>query len=271
MALTTLSNLINPQVMADMISAGLPQAIKFAPLATIDTTLVAQPGNTVSIPTFAYIGDAVDVAEGIAIGTVQLTASTTQATVKKVGQGVDLSDESLLSAQGDIVGQTNTQLMMSVASKIDADCVTALAAATLTFDGSAAIIGYNGVVDAVDKFQEEDYEQKYMFIHPTQASQLRKDADFKDINRYPINTVMSGVIGEICGCHVITSKRVPVNATVYTNYIVKAGAFTIFMKRDVQVETGRDISKKVTSIYVDEHYTVVLSDASKVVKATFKK
>ena len=53
MAVTKLTNMINPEVMADMISATLLTKIKFAPLATIDTTLVGQPGDTITVPKFA--------------------------------------------------------------------------------------------------------------------------------------------------------------------------------------------------------------------------
>ena len=44
MAETLLTNMIDPEVMASMISATLPNKIKFAPLATEDTTLVGSPG-----------------------------------------------------------------------------------------------------------------------------------------------------------------------------------------------------------------------------------
>lgn len=271
MTQTKLSNLINPEVMGDMISAQLPKAIKFAPLAKLDTTLVGQPGNTITVPKFAYIGDAEDVAEGVAMGTTVLTASSTTATVKKAGKAVEITDESVLSGYGDPIGEANGQLSKSIAAKLDNDCVTALGTATLTYDGSAGVIGYTGIVDAIDKFQEEDYEAKVIFVHPSQITQLRKDADFKDINKYPLQTIMTGVIGEIAGCQVIPSKKVPADSTVYTNYIVKAGALTIYMKRNVDVETDRDILAKTTVISADEHFVAVLSDDSKVVKATFKK
>lgn len=47
-------------------------------------------------------------------------------------------------------------------------------------------------------------------------------------------------------------------------------ALTIYMKRNVEVESDRDILAKTTVISSDEHYTVVLSNDSKVVLATFK-
>ena len=55
---TMLNNLINPQVMADMISAKLETKLLFKPLAKVDDTLVGVPGNTITIPKYAYIGDA---------------------------------------------------------------------------------------------------------------------------------------------------------------------------------------------------------------------
>lgn len=53
MAETKLTNMIDPEVMATMISATLPNKIKFAPLATVDTTLTGRPGSTLTVPKFA--------------------------------------------------------------------------------------------------------------------------------------------------------------------------------------------------------------------------
>lgn len=279
MAQTKLTNLVNPQVMADMISAGLDKAIKFSPLAKIDSTLVGQPGNTITVPKYAYIGDAEVVAEGVAMDTVVLSATTTSATVKKAGKGVEITDEAALSGYGDPVGEAEKQLKISIAAKIDNDCYDALNSATAKYDGKAAIIGYEGIVKAVDVFGEEDYTQRVMFIHPKQITQLRLDPEFRDKNKYPLDVVMTGVIGEIAGCQVIPSKKVKLTDTYYECPIVKVTnaevdedvpALTIYKKRDVIVESDRDILKKTTVITADEHYTAHLSNDSKVVVAQFK-
>ena len=60
MTITKLEKMINPQVLASMIDGELEYAIKFAPLATVDTTLVGRPGNTVSLPAYKMIGEAVE-------------------------------------------------------------------------------------------------------------------------------------------------------------------------------------------------------------------
>ena len=269
--MTKLTNLVNPQVMADMISAELPAKIKVAPLAKIDNTLVGRAGNTITVPSFGYIGEAKDVAEGVAIDLTQMSTSTKTATVKKAGKGVEISDEAVLSGYGDPVGEARRQLTLSIADKIDTDCMDELKKATLSHDLSAtAIISYEGIVDAIDKFEEEDYEDKVIFVHPKQVTQLRKDPNFLSLDKYPVPVVMNGVIGSIAGCQVVVSKKVDATGNMYKCPIVKAGALTIYMKRAAEVEADRDILKKTTVITADEHFVAKLTDESKVVLAKFK-
>lgn len=286
---TKLSDLINPQVMADMISAKIANKIVVAPFAKIDTTLQGVPGNTVTVPQYAYIGDAADIAEGVAAETVKLTASTTTVTVKKAMKAVELTDEAVLSGYGNPVGETNTQLAKSIASKVDSDAMTALQGAQLTYDGSAAAIKYSGIVDAIDLFEEEVNSEKVIFVHPKQVTQLRKDSDFISADKYKAGVILSGEIGMIANCRVVPSKKVPVvkvgetgsQVDCYACPIVKlnndaeteddAAALTIYLKRETNVETDRVSLSRKTDISVDKHYAVALSNTSKVVLAKFKK
>ena len=50
--MTKLANLVNPEVMADMVSARLPKKIKFSPIAKIDTPT---KGNQPCNPQFLHI------------------------------------------------------------------------------------------------------------------------------------------------------------------------------------------------------------------------
>lgn len=291
MGKTMLANLVNPEVMADMISATLPKQIKFSPIAKIDTTLVGRPGDTVTVPKYAYIGDAADVAEGEAMDTTQLTASTTTVAVKKAGKAVELTDESVLSGYGDPVGEATRQLTMAIAAKVDNDCLAALYTAPLTYNGSAAQIGYDGIVkaDAIFGDEADDTKAKVMYIHPEQEQTIRLDENFMDKNKYGLELVMNGAIGKIAGIEVKKSKKVEKDASGnWKNPIVilatedpnedptadgtatEAAALTIYMKRAVEVEDDRDILAKTTVISADEHYGVALSNDSKVVVATFK-
>ena len=282
MATTMLNNLIDAEVMADAISAKIDSKIVVSPFAKVDTTLEGKnAGDTITVPQFAYIGDAEDIAEGVECGTVVLSATTTTAKVKKAMKAVELTDEAVLSGYGDPVGETNGQLAKSIAAKVDADAMEALQTAQLIFDGSASTISYNGIVDAVDLFEEEVNSPKVIFVHPKQVTKLRKDADFLAADKLKETVRVTGAIGKICGCEVVPSKKVPELDGNYACPIVKLNgdnetedespALTIYRKRNVNVETERFSLARKTAVSVDEIYTVALSNASKVVLAKFKK
>lgn len=279
---TKLADLIDPEVMADMISAKVTSKIVVAPFAKVDTTLQGVPGDTITVPQYSYIGDAEDIAEGVACGTVKLQTSTTKATIKKAMKAVELTDEAVLSGYGNPVGETNNQIALAIASKVDNDAMEALQGAQLIYDGNTKQIAYTGVVDAIDLFEEEINSDKVMFVHPKQVTQLRKDSDFISADKYPGSVIMSGEIGMIANTRIVPSKKVPLDETkaFYKCPIVKlnndaeteedAAALTIYLKRDTNVETDRVTLSRKTDISADKFYTVALSNSSKVVLAKFK-
>lgn len=275
---TLTKQMVVPKVWADMIRASLPKAIKFTGIATIDTKLVGTPGNTVTIPSWAYIGDAKDVAEGEDISTTQMTTSTKEMTIKKAGKGIRLSDEAVLSGLGDPLGEAQRQLMLSIASKLEEDVIGALDGATLTLDKSSENISYAGIVDAVDKLNEESDTDKFLFVAPSQVTKLRKDTEFTDKTKYGSEVMMTGEIGMIAGCRVVVSRRIEGKSNfvvcasaVPTDGVPTLPAVTIYIKRGVLVEFDRDVLSGETVVTANQHYGVGLTNESKVVKVTFKK
>ena len=294
---TKLANLIDPEVMGDMVSARIPKKLRVAPFAKVDDTMAGVPGDTITVPAYAYIGDAADVAEGEEVTIEKMTTSTRKATVKKAMKGVSLTDEAVLSGYGNPVGEANTQLAMAIAAKIDNDCMDALQTATLSYDGSAGAISYNGIVEALDLFEEEQGCDKVLFIHPKQLTALRKDADFLSADKYQAGLMLTGEVGMIAGCRIVPSKKVPLvevggtegdeegepgtpGVECYACPIVKlegdpetedeVPALTIYRKREVNVETERKPKIRTTEITADEFYVAVLSNEAKVVLAKFK-
>ena len=275
MTQTKIAQMVNPEVLADMVSAKLPKMIKFTPLAYVERELVGQPGNTVTVAKWVYSGDAKDITEGEAIVPDQLTTDKSTMTIKKAGKGVEVTDEALLSGYGDPLGQAAHQIALAIANKVDNDLATEAAKATQYVD-DAPTTG-----DALDKalavFSDEEDAHYVAVINPEDAIALRKDTAKEWVRGSEIgaNIVVSGTFGEAHGVQIVRSKKVEkgkgflvkVSAVeTDTDDVAKYGAFVINLKRDVAIETDRDILKKTTVITGDEHYGVYLYDPTKVVK-----
>lgn len=275
MTQTKIAQMVNPEVMADMVSAKLPKMIKFTPLAYVERMLVGQPGTTITVPKWEYSGDAKDVAEGEAITPDQLTTKKSTMTIKKAGKGIELTDEAVLSGYGDPIGQATHQIALAIANKVDNDLIEEAKKAT-QFVAEAPTTG-----DALDKalavFADEEDARYVALLNPEDAIALRKDTAKEWVRGSEIgaNIVVSGTFGEAHGVQIVRSKKVEkgkgflvkVSAVdTDTDDVAKYGAFVINLKRDVAIETDRDILKKTTVITGDEHYGVYLYDPSKVVK-----
>lgn len=284
MTQTKIANLVNPEVMGDMIAAKIPKKLQVIPFAAIDRTLEGVPGDTITVPSYTYIGDAEDVNEGVEAGVVVLGTSTKKATIKKAMKAIELTDESVLSGYGDPVGNAENQLALSVASKIDNDAMDALLKTnTRKYDSKTKAISYDVIVDAIDLFEEEVNTEKVMFVNPKQVTTLRKDPNFISADKYPNQVVMTGEIGMIANARIVATKKVALDTTsaFYTCPIIKlthddeteqdTAALTVYLKRDPNVEVDRKSLKRTTEISIDEFYTVAVSDDSKVVLAEIKK
>ena len=260
MTITKLENMINPEVLASMVDGELEFAIKFAPLATIDKTLVGRPGNTVSLPAYKMIGEAVDVAEGEAIPVEQLATENENVTVKKAGKGVRITDEAILSGYGDPLGQASKQLAKAIASKVDSDVMACLdkigPEMTINKALSAEVVS-----EALVKFGEDIEGQKVLLISPAQLHALKQDPTWLSVQELGKEALAEGAIGQIHGCDVVISNRVD-----GANYIVKPGAVAIYLKRETSLETERIPSIRATELTVDKHYTVHLADVTKAIK-----
>lgn len=260
MTITKMENMINPEVLATMVDGELEFALKFTNLATVDHTLVGRPGNTVSLPAYKMIGEAVDVAEGEAIPVEALATENENVVVKKAGKGVRITDEAVLSGYGDPMGQAAKQLAKSIASKVDSDIMACL-------DGIGSEMTINKalsadvVSEALVKFGEDLEGQKVLLISPAQLHALKGDKTWIAAAEIGKEALVEGAIGQIHGCDVVISNRV-----TNTNYIVKPGAVAVYLKRETSLETERIPSIRATELTIDKHYAVHLADVTKAIK-----
>ena len=268
--LTTLEQMIDPEVMGEMILAQLPKAIKFGAIAPIDDTLSGRPGDTITVPRWKYIGDAKDVAEGAAIDYAKMTNSTDTFTVKKAAKGVKLTDEAVLSGYGDPVGEATRQIAMAIASKLDNDTLATATKSRLTLaSADFTKLEFIDTIEAafIDDTSDNNFEgddanaQGVIYMNPKDVNKVRKVAaqDWERATALGDSILSTGVFGGVLGWQFIRSRKVPVGSAI----VAKPGAMKTYLKRAVQSETGRDMDAKSTKFNADMHYGVAIYDDTK--------
>ena len=272
---TTTAQVINPQVMADMVSAKLPKLIKFTPLAVVETTLVGRPGDELTVPQWTYSGDATEITEGQAIPIDQLGTKETKMKIKHAGKAIEITDKAALVGHGNVYGEATNQIALAIANKVDNDIVEV--AKTATQNITEAPVSVANIDKALEIFADEEDARYVALINPKDAIKLRADAGQNWLKGSEVgaDVVVSGTFGEVAGVQIVRTKKVEEgkgflvkvsSLQTDTDDDAKYGAFVINLKRDVMIENDRDILKKTTVYSGDEYYGVYLYDDSKVVK-----
>lgn len=264
---TLLEDLFAPQVVADVIDEKLIDAIRFAPLAKIDTTLVGRDGDEITMPSYDYVGIAEDVEEGADIPIKKLNQTTEKVKVSKIGLGVQFTDEALLSGNAnDIAEEAATQIVLAINDKIESKLITALSeTATLTSTIAADDDGATGIANALLEFGEDIDGEKVLVVPPAYYGRLMKSDGWVPNTEIGAAIKISGTVGAVYGTQIVLSNRL---TSLNEAYIMKPGALAIFMKRDTLVEFDRDKVDQTNYIIGSKIFAPYVYDKTKVIKLT---
>lgn len=265
--LTKMEALVDPEVLAPMVETNFGDALAFLDVMDVDRTLVGQPGTTVTIPQYGYIGKATVVAEGDAYPIKKLSTSTVNYTIHKYGMGVTLSDEALLSAYGNPMPETVKQLGQAIAESYNDEMSTALSKIEANMTHKYGKLGYDSVAQALTLFGERENKQgvKFLYVNSKQLSELRLNANFLPYTSEGVNVQRTGALGNIWGCEVVLSDRVPEGES----YIVCRGYATLLLKREIQVESKRVQENGTYLVTANKHGMVSIRDKRKAIKLKF--
>ena len=265
---TKLNNLINPEVIADFVDEKLVDNMVFSPLATIDYTLEGRAGDTLKFPVWRYIGDASTLSEASTLSVATLVASSASVTVHKIAQGVELTDEAVLSGLGDPVGEAVSQITLALASGIDNEMLATMTsdvASTMTYQTSASAVAPKDtdIIDALELFGEDIDGTKVVVVPPAVYTEMRKtgasSGAWIPASELSAEIAIKGAVGEYQGCQVIVSNKLKTSGNIF---IVKPNALRLIMKRGAQVETDRDILKFSNVITGSVHFATYVYNAS---------
>ncbi|MFF2135547.1 N4-gp56 family major capsid protein [Streptomyces sp. NPDC058193] len=275
---TTSAQMIVPDVWADMVQAKFKGAMILGTLATEDNTLEGKPGDTVSFPKWTALGEAEDLTEGTPMTPEQLgTDPGNSATIKEAGKAVELTDKSRLVAFGDPYAETQRQLGVLIARKIDTDLrLAAEAPGVITVDASTEALSWDVMVSGIEKFGDEwdPDNMAGLVIHSTQRAALLRDPNFISADKLGAGAVIPrGVIGQAGGVNILVSNRLTTAGTgadtTYNALLLRRGSLGLLYKRRPIVETDRDILARTTVVTTNVHYaTHRLDDEGVVVLKT---
>ncbi|QZD98129.1 major capsid protein [Microbacterium phage Blett] len=286
MAQTLASDLIVPEVWGDAVMVSVQGSAVLLPLVDADDELVGQPGDTVHFPKFNYIGDAVDLTEGVAMTPTKMSMTDSYATIKEAGKAVELTDTAVLTAIGRPNDQARVQLALSIARKIDSD-IRAAAEYEHTNGGAGdpeptsaplkasvtGVMSWAAYVSAIallgDEYDPSDIAG--IVLHSSQHVALLNDDKFISSESFGANAVITrGQVGAIGTVRVYVSDRASQGGTAGTRkaLIIKRGAIQLKYKRRPIVETDRDILARTNIITTNVHYAVKRVDDRGVIVLT---
>jgi len=262
---TTDVQAIIPQVMADSIAQKMGKLIRFAPLAMVDTRLVGSAGSSITLPTWAYIGDANIVDEGGTVTREEIKASSKSFVIHKIAKDIQVTDEAEGATNGAVLNEIDGQLAVSIAQTVDKSVVEVLRAGATANEINKKTVELTqaGLAQLRVAFGE-DIEDTVLVIASVDYGKILAMKEFVAVLQG--QAFMAGHVGHVMGLNIVISDRLNENES----FLVRAGGLAISYKRQVHFEVERLAQQRSNAYCADLHYVTYIRDASKLQGVTFK-
>jgi hypothetical protein len=248
MPVTTVNDLVIPEILADAIQAAWPNriALEGTPAVVESPTLPggARGGTKIKVPYFEIIGELDDVGEDEELPPVKLTMTSEEATVQRAGKRLPISVLAEISARyADPYAEVSRQFMDAVKRKFDAALITAAnatGAGQTTVDRSSETITYDAIVDALSAFGDAQVDVAAVVMHSKVKTDLMK---LKDLGGLPLFIdAQQGGLPRVLGLPIITSDRLPTLSGTPTKYVtlfVLRGGLALWYNGEPTIERNR--------------------------------
>lgn len=268
MATTAISDIINPEVMRDQISAKFPDHLVLANTPLVVTSgdfPMGSPGTEFKIPFWKRINGFSSLTEGQAMTPNKIQAEAEYATVQRAGAAYEVYDTAQLVSMADPMTEIANQISRRAAEYIDAALVARLDKTPNTSDTRAVGSGtltVDALITALVSTLGDNHQGMIaggaIIMHSKPYGDLMKLGVIQNQYQSGMNVVAGGMIPTLLGMPVILSDRVT-TATVssvlnYNTYVVGPEALGLFYQRDVNVEFDRDIYLQADAIAATVHF-----------------
>ncbi len=271
MAETKIADIINPEVLADQISAKFPDKLILGQtnLVEVDSTFpLGSPGTKFKIPFWKRIATFTDMGEGTALTPNKISTGSEHATVVRGGAAFEVLDTASLVSKADPVGEVAEQISRRAAEYIDAKLTAQLDLTPNSFNqetsqvDSKTTLVPNAIVQAVINTQGDNQGALLggngaLIMHSKVYGDLLQLGVIQNQYQSGMDFLKSGVVPTLLGMPIFLSDAVTIAssaAIAYNTYVVGAGSLALFYQRQVMVEFDRDILKKSDIISADVHF-----------------
>lgn len=269
-------NLIIPEVYSAMVQEKIAGKCHVANMAEVLGDLKGKPGETLTVPSLVYDGDATDWTPGTAMDATNLKAKTKTFTIKAIAaKGYNIYDLDSEVEMGNSIQNAALNQATAIARKMDADAISA----ALTSPIKSAIATKNAItqdelLDALGLYGDdrnvEDFSNAGIVAHSAFAKSFyAMDLFVKSTTTTAEmgNGIVRGdCIGTFLGIKVFLSDRCYDSVkTEPFMLIIKNKSLGIIPKETPFSEVERTASKRLSTIYCSDAYAVGVIDESGIV------
>ena len=276
MANTVNKNVIVPEVYAELVREKVAGKVMIAQACKILGDLKGKVGETLTMPKWAYIGDAKDIVLGTPMEATNMKQTSTTATIKMIAApAISVNDYDDVVELGSALDEASKQQGTSIARKLDIDAITEgkktvlqkqLATKdTVTFDEMNAILGLYG-----DDANASDFE--FIAIHSAFIPSFLKMDGFVSaevtFTAQGNGIQLNNLLGYFRGIPAVVSDRLYDNTnTEGFILIIKKDSIGLIPKESPFTEVARDASTRTNTIFTSQYYAMALIDDAGVVLA----
>ena len=276
MANTINQNVIVPEVYASLVREKIAGKCKVAQFLVNLGDLHGKVGETLTMPKWAYIGDAEDWDVNTPMDKTQMKQTSTQATIKAIAApAVEVADYDDAVELGNAIEEAASQQAEGVARKYDTDAIACALESPLKYQLTTKnTVTQNELIEMLGLYGDDRDSADFdaIVVHSTFAPSfyempmfVKRDMTMAvDGNGVAVN----GCIGYFLNIPVVLSDRL-YDATNQEGFILvmKKEAISIIPKENPFAEPERNASLRRTTIYLSQFYAMALTDDEAVVFA----
>jgi hypothetical protein len=276
MANTINTNVIVPEVYAELVREKVAGKVMVAQACKVLGDLKGKVGETLTMPKWAYIGDAKDIVLGTPMEATNMKQTSTTATIKMIAApAISVNDYDDVVELGSALDEASKQQGTSIARKLDIDAINEgkktvlqkqLATKnTVTFDEMNAILGLYG-----DDANASDFE--FIAIHSVFIPSFLKMDGFVSaevtFTAQGNGIQLNNLLGYFRGIPVVVSDRLYDNTNTEGFILtIKKDSIGLIPKESPFTEVARDASTRTNTIFTSQYYAMALIDDAGVVLA----